>query len=136
MLTTDKFCPSCAHPTGVQIEGRDVPPWATPVSQPRPQTSIGPRPKSPAAAATLNFLLPGIGYVYTGLGRDTGEAIFGALVFIFFFIGFEVSLVAELLTYTPPTSSTSASPYDALIFLVFLLPFAFAYDGYRRAKQT
>jgi hypothetical protein len=57
-------------------------------------------------------------------------------VFVFFFIGFEVTLVAELFIYTPQTSTTSTSPYETLIFLVFLLPFAFAYDGYRRAKQT
>jgi hypothetical protein len=86
------------------------------------------------AAAALNFLLPGAGYVYTGIGRDMGEVIFGVLVFTFFFIGFEVTFIAEALTYSPSPSSSSVSPDAALIFLVFLLPFAFAYDGYRRAK--
>jgi hypothetical protein len=99
-----------------------------------PQSSFAPKSKSPAAAAILNLFFPGMGYVYSGLGRDIGETIFGALVFVFFFIGFEITLLAELFTYTPSTTTTSASPYDALVFLVFLLPFAFAYDGYRRAK--
>jgi hypothetical protein len=100
------------------------------------KSSTGVKPKSPMVAAILNLFLPGAGYVYTGLGRDIGEAIFGALVFVFFFIGFEVTLVAELLSYTPSTSTGSTSPYEALVLLVFLLPFAFAYDGYRRAKHT
>ena len=57
------------------------------------------------------------------------------MVFIFFFIGFEVFFIGTLLTTSPATTTTThASPYDALILLVFLLPFAFAYDGYRRAK--
>jgi hypothetical protein len=100
------------------------------------QSPTGPKPKSPTAAAILNLFLPGAGYVYTGLGRDIGEVIFGALVFVFFFVGFEVTLVAELLTYAPSASTGPASPYEALILLVFLLPFAFAYDGYRRAKHA
>lgn len=82
----------------------------------------------------LNLFFPGTGYVYIGLGRDMGEVIFGALVFAFFFVGFELTFVAELFTYTPSASTGSVSPYEALIFLVFLLPFAFAYDGYRRAR--
>lgn len=86
------------------------------------------------AAAALNLILPGAGYVYVGMGRGMGEVVFGALVFAFFFVGFEVTFIAEALTYSPSTSSGSVSPYSALIFLVFLLPIAFAYDGYHRAK--
>ena len=86
------------------------------------------------AAAALNLILPGSGYVYVGMGRDMGEVVFGALVLAFFFIGFEVTFIAEALTYSPSTSTGSVSPYSALIFLVFLLPIAFAYDGYHRAK--
>jgi len=86
------------------------------------------------AAAFLNLFIPGTGYLYVGLGRDIGEMIFGALVFASFFVGFEITFVAELFTYTPSATTGSASPYDVLIFLVFLLPFAFAYDGYRRAR--
>jgi len=86
-------------------------------------------------AAALNFFFPGLGYIYIGLGRNTGEIIFGGLVFVCFFIGFEVGNVIDLITYVPPTTQVSVSPYTAVILLAFLLPFAFAYDGYRRAKS-
>jgi hypothetical protein len=105
-----------------------APQWGT-----QPQTS---RPKSPEGAAILNFLFPGTGYIYTGLGRDIGEVIFGALVFVFFFLGFEVGYLIDILTYVAPSTPVSVSPYAALILLAFLLPFAFAYDGYRRAKSA
>ncbi len=83
----------------------------------------------------MNLVFPGAGYMYTGIGRDTGEVVFGALVFVFFFIGFEVWFGLSLLEPPPSAPNTSVSPFDALILLVFLLPFAFAYDGYRRAKS-
>ena len=86
------------------------------------------------AAGILNLFFPGTGYLYVGIGRDPGEIVFGALVFIFFFIGFEVTFLAEAFAYSPSTTGGSAPPYAALILLVFLLPFAFAYDGYRRAR--
>ena len=107
-------------------------PWSGPhPTQPR---LPGSHSKNPIAAAVLNLFLPGTGYVYTGIGRDMGEVVFGALVFAFFFIGFEVTFVAEALTLPPSVSSGPVSPYAALLFLVFLLPLAFAYDGYHRAK--
>jgi hypothetical protein len=92
--------------------------------------------KSPGGAAVLNFFFPGLGYIYTGLGRDTGEIIFGALVFVFYFVGFEVGYLIDIITYVPPTTPVNVSPYATLILLAFLLPFAFAYDGYRRAKSS
>jgi len=92
--------------------------------------------RSPGGAAVLNFFFPGLGYIYTALGRDTGQIIFGALVFVFYFIGFEVGYLVDILTYVSPTTSVNVSPYAALILLAFLLPFAFAYDGYRRAKLS
>jgi hypothetical protein len=91
--------------------------------------------KSPGGAAVLNFFFPGLGYIYTGLGRDVGEIIFGALVFVLYFVGFEVGYLIDILTYVPQTTQVNVSPYAALILLAFLLPFAFAYDGYRRAKS-
>jgi hypothetical protein len=94
------------------------------------------RSKSPGGAAALNFFFPGLGYVYTGFGRDAGEVVFGALVFVLYFIGFEVGYLIDILTYVPPTTPVNVSPYTALILLAFLLPFAFAYDGYRRAKSS
>lgn len=74
--------------------------------------------------------------MYTGLGRNIGELIFGVLVFVFFFIGFELGFIIDIFTYTPSATPNSVSPYAALIFLAFLLPFAFAYDGYQRAKKA
>jgi len=92
--------------------------------------------KSPGGAAVLNFFFPGLGYVYAGLGRDMGEVIFGGLVFLFYFVGFEVGYLIDIITYVPSTAPVSVSPYAALILLAFLLPFAFAYDGYRRVKSS
>lgn len=84
----------------------------------------------------LNFFFPGLGYVYIGLDRDSGEVVFGALVFVLYFIGFEVGYLIDILTYVSPTTPVTVSPYASLILLAFLLPFAFAYDGYRRAKSS
>lgn len=73
--------------------------------------------------------------MYTGAGRDVGQVIFGILVFLFFFIGFEVGFIFDISTYAPSSYVAPVSPYAALISLAFFLPFAFAYDGYCRAKQ-
>ncbi len=134
VLVTDRYCPSC----GQMVEGRtgvSAAPMA-PSPGPREVPQVPPTgPKSPGGAAALNFFFPGLGYIYTGLGRNMGEIIFGALVFIFYFVGFEVGYLIDILTYVPPTTPVNVSPYATLILLAFLLPFAFAYDGYRRAKS-
>ncbi len=138
VLPTDKFCLNC----GANLERQAPSPSAPfPPSQPYQQPPPSPHSKNPITAALLNLFLPGLGYVYTGIGRDAGEMIFGALVFVFFFIGFDVSVVGNILTTlptstSPPPTPVSVSPFEALILLLFLLPFAFAYDGYRRAKQA
>jgi len=132
VLPTDKFCLNCGQALGqpagppVFSQSTTIPP---PQSQPRSST------KSPIIAAVLNLLIPGTGYIYTGFGRDMGELIFGGLVFLFYFIGFEVGVVGEALT-TPTPASGPVSPYAAVLLLAFLLPFAFAYDGYRRARYN
>jgi len=103
-----------------------------------PQWSLQPSPKrfkSPGAAAALNFFFPGLGYMCVGLSRDTGEVIFGGTIFVLYFIGFEIGYLIDLITYMPTNTPASVSPYATLILLAFLLPFAFAYDGYRRAKS-
>ena len=120
------------------VEGRTVHP-AAPVmrsSSPQPGPQMSPSgSKSPGGAAALNFFFPGLGYIYTGFGHDTGEIVFGGLVFVFYFIGFEVGYLIDLVTYVPSNTPANVSPYTAVILLAFLLPFAFAYDGYRRAKS-
>jgi len=119
------------------VEGRTAGSAAPITASSRPQWVPQAPPggsKSPGGAAVLNFFFPGLGYIYTGIGRNMTEIIFGALVFIFYFIGFEVGYLIDTLTYIPPTTPAAVSPYAALILLAFLLPFAFAYDGYKRAK--
>jgi hypothetical protein len=135
VLPTDKFCLNCgqaqSQPVGPPIlsQSPTIPPQQPTPPHPRPGT------KSPTIAAILNLFIPGTGYIYTGFGRDTGELIFGGLVFLFYFIGFEVGVVGEALT-TPVSASGPISPYASVLLLAFLLPFAFAYDGYRRARYN
>jgi len=121
------------------VEGRTGGSPASTVPSLRPQWAPQTPPaesKSPGGAAVLNFFFPGLGYVYNGIGRNMGEIIFGALIFAFYFVGFEVGYLIDILTYVPPTTPVNVSPYAALILLAFLLPFAFAYDGYRRARSS
>lgn len=133
VLATDLYCLNCGQnlgsPTGSQV------PYSQPTSYAQPHTQRVSHSKSPVAAALLNFFFPGVGYAYTGLGRDTSEVIFGALVFVFFFLGFEVGVVGDAFT-TTVTSTAPPSAFAPLLLLVFLLPFAFAYDGYHRAKSA
>ncbi len=135
VLATDKFCLNCGNTLDRTVPAPSVGP-ATASAPPtiRPASEV-PGMKNPWLAALLNFFLPGLGYVYVGIGHDTGELIFGALVFLFYFVGWEVAFASIFLSGNPSSASTSASsPLAALIALVFLLPFAFAYDGYRRAS--
>jgi len=131
VLVTDRYCPSWGQNVDQSV-GRlaaPAPPFPSPQMAARAPPSGS---KSPGAAAVLNFFFPGLGYIYVG---KAGELIFGGLVFVFYFIGFEVGYLIVLLTYVPSTAPVNFSPYTALILLAFLLPFAFAYDGYRRAKS-
>ncbi|QQG48208.1 MAG: zinc ribbon domain-containing protein [archaeon] len=139
-LPNDKFCHSCGRSLERAATAFSS---ASPMGQPS-QASLPPsapseQVKSPAGAAVLNFFLPGMGYVYTGLGRDAGEVVFGFLVFLFYTVGLWGGVIAVSLSNAGigsggGGSSGTVSPFDALILLAFLLPFAFAYDGYRRAK--
>jgi hypothetical protein len=72
--------------------------------------------KNPWIAAVLNFILPGIGYLYLGQRK-----IFGALVFI--------SVVLQIVAYR---NTTSDSIFASIAGLVIL--FAFAYDAYKLAE--
>ena len=96
------------------------------------QSAAGPASKDAAAAASLNFFLPGTGRAYLGAGRPSS----GPLIFVAYVIDADASFVANILTYAPASSPTSASPHIYIFHPVFLLPFAFAYDGHRRAKQA
>jgi hypothetical protein len=58
------------------------------------------------------------------------------MVFIFYYVGFIVSFIGAVLSPPPTSSSGGVSPLEALYLLLFLLPIAFAYDGYQRAKSA
>ncbi|MEK6977796.1 MAG: zinc ribbon domain-containing protein, partial [Candidatus Hydrothermarchaeota archaeon] len=70
-----KFCPKCGHTLGAPLEAA-VPQATTPTK------TI--KKKSPAAAAVLNFFLPGMGYLY--LGKWWGIPIFIALILYSFWL--------------------------------------------------
>jgi hypothetical protein len=91
--------------------------------------------KSGLLAAILNFFLPGIGYVYAGIGRDTKLIVFGTLIFLSVAVVFYSSFVNGILSAaSAPATPTQLNPLDYVALLYFLLPFALAYDGYHRAK--
>ena len=133
-LWTDRFCPNCGQSVAGSIGSSSPQGQVTISPQQSPTVAVG-GPKSATLAALLNFFFPGAGYVYAGVGRDVGQVVFGILVFVFFFIGFEVGFAADIFASTASSSTASVSPSAALLLLTFLLPFAFAYDGYRRAKS-
>ena len=135
VLPGDRFCLNCGRNLGrvgaepvAQQSGYQPPPMTLPPSS-------GPPEKSPVAALLLNLFLPGLGYVYNGIGRDSGQLVFGVLVFLFYFIGLGGSILADFL-FPPAVQASGSSPLEALAVLALLLPIAFAYDGYHRASST
>jgi zinc-ribbon domain len=125
------------------VQNSPPPPYPSTTSQAYPpvpqqeQFSYQNRPakrKSPATAAVLNFLFPGIGYVYNGAGVDSAQVVFGVLCFLALFFGIFVPSVLAALFYPAPASSSVTLP-DVLSILVFLVPIALAYDGYKRAEK-
>ncbi|MDA4128144.1 MAG: hypothetical protein OK422_01560 [Thaumarchaeota archaeon] len=110
----------------------NTPATSSPLQTPPP---LGEGKKNAWASALLNLFFPGLGYVYNGVDRDTGQMIFGVFVFISFFIGFEVAISAIALTTTGVTRAPT-SPYAGLIILIYLLPIGLAYDGYHRANSA
>ncbi|MCL5068239.1 MAG: zinc ribbon domain-containing protein [Thaumarchaeota archaeon] len=135
------YCPNC----GAQQDARSpqspqtLSPQQHPVSsQPPPpppmeQLGVGGKNRSPAISAVFNLFIPGLGYLYDGLGRDVGEAVFGVLVFASVFLG----LYLPLFVFPPATGSTSQNLTlaDYLSFLFLILPIALAYDAYRRTEK-
>jgi hypothetical protein len=135
VLPGDRYCLNCGRNL-VQIGTQLTPqPVAYGVQSSTPPPSGGPPAKSPVVALLLNLFLPGLGYVYNGAGRDVGQLVFGILVFVFYFIGLGGTLAADFLS-PPPVQPSGASPLDALALLLFMLPIAFAYDGYHRASSA
>ena len=73
--------------------------------------------KSPILAGFLNFILPGIGYVYAGKRVGFGVGLFVATIFYLF-----------------ATSTYSYTGVDW--FFGFVIAFLFAYDGYQTAEEV
>lgn len=91
--------------------------------------------KNPWLAGILNFFLPGLGYVYNGIGRDKTQIVFGGLIFLSVFLGIFVPIFGAPATTTTGSSPPVISVIDLLSVLILLLPFALAYDAYARTNR-
>ncbi len=80
--------------------------------------------KNPWLAATLNFLLPGLGYIYAGR-----RAVFGAgLILVLFVLSFLLFKDLQFSNLTPEYDMRSLAWAVSLNLL-------FAYDAYTDAKK-
>ena len=132
VLVTDRFCLNCGQ-TLDRTAWAGAPTGSGPSIQPGSGT---PGPKNGWLAAILNFFLPGFGYIYAGIGRDTKLIVFGTLIFLSVAVVFYASLVNGILS-TPSTPTTPTASFSPLVYigiLYLILPFALAYDGYNRAR--
>ena len=73
--------------------------------------------KKPWASAILNFLLPGLGYVYTGKRTAFGIGLLLSSIILYWGVSF---------TDLPPVVWVDA----------FILAILFAYDGYKTAEEV
>lgn len=74
--------------------------------------------KRPWVAAVLNFLIPGVGYLYNG-----SRVVFGTLVLF-------TSFIATYVFFTIPNAHTPIELVGGLV-----LGGAFAYDAYEEAEE-
>lgn len=134
VLETDKFCLNCGQTLDRTAWGGALT-GSSPFIQPGQST---PRSKNGWLAAILNFFLPGFGYIYAGIGRDTKLIEFGVLIFLSVAVVFYASVANGIVSSASGTvtATTSFSPLVYVGILYFILPFALAYDGYHRAKQV
>ncbi|MGI0080144.1 MAG: zinc-ribbon domain-containing protein [Nitrososphaerales archaeon] len=134
------YCPNCGalqHPQSASF-GQDLRPQEHQITsgdtQPYPRLAPLSGGRNPWISAILNFFLPGLGYVYNGLGSDKSQIVFGSLIFVSVFIGLFIPIFGA-----PSSSAGTAAPtitvIDLLALLVFVIPFALAYDGYVRANR-
>ena len=131
VLDSDRFCLNC----GQSLDRPTVFATPNPLNQgtPRRPESTQLDPKSPWTAAILNFFLPGLGYVYVGMGRDSKTTIFGIMLFVSLALAFYTGVIGAALA-PPPATSTPPSSLAYISLLTLLFPFAAAYDGFHRAK--
>jgi hypothetical protein len=146
------FCPTCGaaqSPQAAATSGPEVsqnqsisapplpspppaPSYSVPTSVSEQGITYRIQRKSPWTSAILNLFIPGTGYIYNGIGQDSSQVVFGILCFLALFVGIFVSAILEDLFVSTPTT-TGINPIQYLSLLVFLVPFALAYDGYKRA---
>ncbi len=82
----------------------------------------------------MNFFLPGLGYVYIGMGRDGKTLFFGLLILLAVALTFYVGVIGDAIS---PRDIPSLPAWEETFGLLGLLtPIAFAYDGYHRAQSA
>jgi hypothetical protein len=91
--------------------------------------------KNPWLAGILNFFLPGLGYVYNGIGRERSQIIFGFFVFLSVFLGVYVPLFGAPAAPSSSSAPSQVTVFDLLTLLILILPIGLAYDGYARANR-
>ncbi len=133
------YCPNCGAPQNqTTIQGAQP---LRPQEHEIPASGLGrrsvyPSPKkNPWLSAILNFFLPGLGYVYNGIGRETSQVIFGVIVFLSVFLGVYVPLFGAPASPTSGSAAPQITVYDLLTLLILILPLGLAFDGYARAKR-
>ena len=80
--------------------------------------------KTPWLAALLNFLIPGVGYIYTGK-----RVWFGILLIIWQILGFFVA--SSFFPYPE-----GYNPWQMDLAAQLLISLIFAYDGYKTAEEV
>jgi zinc-ribbon domain len=131
-LETDRFCPGC---------GRILTLTAPPISQAGALPEVSPthssvRPgsqKGPFLAAAANLFFPGLGYVHTGAGHNSREVIIGILLPVSPTLVFYATVINGLMSPVSSTPQVTHTLITNVGLLPFLIPVAFAYNGYQSA---
>ncbi len=135
------YCQNCGaiqHPVG-SPEGEPLRPQEHAVDigrvQTYPESFPSPLKKNPWLAGILNFFLPGIGYVYNGLGKEMNQIVFGVIVFLSVFVGVYVPLFGAPASASSTTATPQITVFNLLTLLILILPIGLAYDAYARASK-
>lgn len=91
--------------------------------------------RNPWVSAICNFIVPGIGYIYNGIGRDRNQVIFGALIFFAYLISY-VNIFGTFFFGSASTVEVDIVPPIVNNLAYFILPLAVAYDGYKRTNLS
>lgn len=89
--------------------------------------------RNPWTSAICNFFVPGMGYIYNGVGRDRSQIIFGAILFLGYLLGFIQLFGAFILGFVLFSGSEPTAPgfFPPIVLDLsyFIVPLALAYDG-------